>query len=278
MRIDMPKVVTEPARRGVAYYRSLPNEYRAAKHFKLITNEEGDLDVDDEFCTNVQPMRSKRVGWDGKEKNYTSRPIKRFLLSRVGQNWDDVYSEICSVFRDGVRGNKSGYRGVDRLIDWHIERNTYLGDDGKVYYNDRFRPDNCADDEFGSLYVHPITKIICHNSERGESYRMACRRRAAAREAERAKTRVIINKKLQLHKLNGSWYRITVGEVPSEIYSLKYYPSDVLGAINTTTSWYYRGMTPWNINQLLIARYGEVAWGIKKEAASKTDIRRYKLS
>ena len=39
-----------------------------------------------------------RKGMNGKEKYYSYTPVKKFLLSRVGQLWDKVHSEMSEHF------------------------------------------------------------------------------------------------------------------------------------------------------------------------------------
>ena len=106
MRDDMFKVIVERPRRGVGYYRTLPNEYRAAKRFKLNTYCNPELtgieyDVYDEYCSTKLPMRAKSLGWDTKELNENLQPLYRYIAKQVGRRWDDVYSEICANLDSG---------------------------------------------------------------------------------------------------------------------------------------------------------------------------------
>ena len=271
MRQDTLKIINEPARRGVRYYSTLPNEYRRAQHFKLINSDDGELDVTDEFCARVLPMRCKRISWECKERNYTTNPIKRFLQSRIGCNWNVIYSEICSVLSRAI-GNKVGYSSVSDLLFRFVEINTYLGADGKIYCNDSHRSDQLIG--FGDFYVDPHTKILCQDN--GETYKATLRRRIAERKAEAEKTRVIINEKFQFHKLNGNWYRVYFDKVPDHVYAVKhhYLILDALGQLSVA-----RGLqNHWDINTALTYKYGSVIWAVHKEAASKTDIRKHKLS
>jgi len=97
----MFKVIVDRPRQGVGYYRTLPNEYRAAKRFKLETHSNPDLtgieyDVIDEYCSTKLPMRNRNLGWDGKEQHDNLKPLRRFLDKQVGRLWNDVYSEISA--------------------------------------------------------------------------------------------------------------------------------------------------------------------------------------
>jgi hypothetical protein len=268
MRNDMRKVVNEPARGGVGYYRDLPNEYRKAKRFKLITLDDGTVDVEDNYSARVQPMRAKSVGWDGKDRNYTTRPILRFLRSRVGKNWNDVYSEICRVFSNGVRGNHCGYLSAGQLIERHVNTHTYV-EDGEICFNTDWGTAGLRiNDTVDELYVHPITGVLCVSNTR-ETWKAASRRRAAERRAEEAKTRVVINKTRQFQKIGDVWFRVELtDDIPSIAYAMMH-PRDAVGYFEKSSRFY--------LNHLLVQRYGGVLWAVRKETASKADIRRHNL-
>ena len=124
MRSDMFKVIVERPRRGVGYYRTLPNDYRAAKRFKI----DADGNVNDEFCGCKLPMRSKRLGWDGKQLNENLSPLRRYLAKQVGRPWNDVYSEICS-FLDTGSTVKQHVR--QHLTDF-VTLKTFVDEDGDL--------------------------------------------------------------------------------------------------------------------------------------------------
>ena len=132
MRDDMFKVIVERPRRGVGYYRTLPNEYRAAKHFKL----DYDFNVDDEYCSAKMPMRHRNLGWDGKELNENLNPLRRFVAKQVGRLWDDVYSEISAKL-DASSTVKQHVR--DHLKDF-VNFKTYCTEDGQRWAAGRYGP------------------------------------------------------------------------------------------------------------------------------------------
>jgi len=213
MRHDMQSVVTEPAREGSAYYHTLPNDYRKAKKFKL----DEELEVYDQFCANVLPMRAKSVGWDGKSKRFNTNPIKCFLRSSIGRNWDEVYSEICKVFKVGVRGNHSGYVDVDNMIRWEISTNTFLGADGKVYYNDSYHGCQCVNDDYNKLYVDPRDGTIKVSS--GISYKDIRKQRKAERDQVSMLTCFVLEGNTY-RKIDDTWFRETT--ITKKIYPSPY--------------------------------------------------------
>lgn len=93
----MDKVLVEKARRGGNKFRS--KTVGAYRHSKKM----------DEFVGEGTHSKStsKIVGWERKELNENLNPLKRFLHSRIGKKWDDVYSEICSRIdkKNAVQGH-----------------------------------------------------------------------------------------------------------------------------------------------------------------------------
>lgn len=83
MRWDMNEVIVEVARSG-------GEGKRGDKFFKQRYGE------DREEFGGRQPMGP---GWNPDRKNQGDKlqPLRRFLRSRVGRQWDEVFSEICEV-------------------------------------------------------------------------------------------------------------------------------------------------------------------------------------
>lgn len=267
MRNDMAKIVSEPAKRGVGYYRTLNNEYRKAKTFKF----DEDLNVTDEFCVNVLPMRSKRISWEGKEHSYAYRTIRRYTRSQVGKVWDDVYSEICKKFRTEA----AKALDMKTLFADEVEQKTWVEDDGKIYYRGWGGRMCCAEEECNTLYVDPRTGILCISN--GDSYRIKQKNREKERNEEAIAWRKIVCEKFQFHKVDGNWFRVILGEITSEMVGKRMYVSgDALGSFDVKPKMYYEY---YSFRHHLYFKYGAWnLWAIKKESASKADIRRYKLN
>ena len=267
MRNDMAKIVSEPAKRGVGYYRTLNNEYRKAKTFKL----DEDFEVNDEFCGNVLPMRSKRISWEGKEHNYAYRTINRYIRSQVGKLWDDVYSEICK----NLRTKAAKALDIKDLFVDHVEQKTWVEDDGKVYYRAWGGHMWCAEEECNTLYVDPRTGILCISN--GDSYRTKRKNCEEERNEEAFAWRKIISEKFHFHKIDGNWFRVILGEItPAMIGKRMFVSGDALGSFDAKPKFYYNFHS---FSRHLFIKYGSYnLWAIKKESASKADIRRYKLN
>ena len=95
MRDDMNKVVIERTRYGgkggsrKTYDKaSLPREKRSFKG------------VDVDLRPKRESMRKKhRVNGDAKEFSDLLGPLEGYLFSKVGEPWNDVWSDICSVLK-----------------------------------------------------------------------------------------------------------------------------------------------------------------------------------
>jgi len=102
------------------------------------------------------PKISKRIKWEGDEdKDYGSNRqhmhlsrrrrggaelgnvnfLRRYLQSRCGCLWNDVYSELCA----SVPSKEEG-RALKRLLWWWVERHVYTDSEGVVRHYDRDSP------------------------------------------------------------------------------------------------------------------------------------------
>lgn len=80
MRRDMKEVIVETARSGGDFYRN--------QGHKPLRDSEGFPDL---------PSHEKMRYRKDKTQGDKLRPLRAFLESKVGQQWDDVFSEICEV-------------------------------------------------------------------------------------------------------------------------------------------------------------------------------------
>jgi hypothetical protein len=151
MRRDIHKVLVESPR--VAHFQSWVNAvglnrkrnaYREAKHFQLST----DLEVCDLYCANKLPMKSRRLGCKVKMFGENLNPLWRFLKSRVGKKWDDVYSEIRSTL--SIRSTVQNH--VFQHLVFDVCTKTIRTENGRVMRWDQFH-DYC--DYEGNFYVDP---------------------------------------------------------------------------------------------------------------------------
>ena len=104
MRSDISKVLVTTARIGSRWSNG---------EVKALRRERIDEDYDGPSSTSMRPTTAN---WDErKQLNEYLNPLYRFLERRVGSQWDDVYSEICSHNR---RGSAVGEHIFQHLRDY----------------------------------------------------------------------------------------------------------------------------------------------------------------
>lgn len=148
MRSDMPKVITECYRHG------------RGNSYKIHRNSKRNADI--ENAPQKESMRKWAKSRDI-EKDFGEHlgPLRRFIASKVGHKWDDVFSEICK----SLNVNSQTHNHIIQHMYDTLEKDTFLGEDGHPYvlsYNGPRRADietrwwNQQD----RFYVCPETGII----------------------------------------------------------------------------------------------------------------------
>lgn len=145
-----------------------------------------------------------------KSLNENLSPLKRFLLSRVGQNWDKVYSEICSVM------------DKDNTIQAHIFQHVWgfvQKDIVKIekgipyiltyfkYHKEKFYPifRSKGNDQF---WIHPKTNILHLAPTRGK-YKQNPKYSPLIRKK--------ISGRIQFYRKEGTWYHLDIRELPNGV-------------------------------------------------------------
>ena len=145
MRSDMKKVVVERPR-GQSY---VPNRKFGARLPYI-----PDHDYDE------QP---KHVGISASYRDYSYSakwltdllgPLERFLQSRMGQPWNDVYSEMC----DGLDKRKTTGQHIFNHMERMVARHCFMDVNGRICH---LRWGNTLAEVEG-FYVHPQTGTLCH--------------------------------------------------------------------------------------------------------------------
>lgn len=126
-------------------------------------------------------------------------PLRRFLKSKVGEPWNDVYSELCQRLDANTMAGQHVIGHLWYYVEQHVElidgipyRKTYLSHRSHqlISYRDQF-------------YIHPETGILC----------------LAKSIPRKQKTSpptdvVMIDKYHQYCKINEIWYLVTFEDFP----------------------------------------------------------------
>jgi hypothetical protein len=147
------------------------------------------------------------------ERNYEPEPfpyahLDGFLMKNRGQSFDDVYSEYSHADWVPVQ-----YRNLDFFKNF-VEVDTFIGNDGLIYYNARWYPVPVSIDSSYRVqlfYIHPTTK------------KLECYQRKVSRTKIKYKWKKDLENRFrligpghQLIKLKGIWYDLTFGVIEYE--------------------------------------------------------------
>ncbi|NLB56757.1 MAG: hypothetical protein GX811_13530 [Lentisphaerae bacterium] len=142
MRHDMPKRFMEP---------SGGNKGRFPRNTKK-------LRVADDEGGSFTPHGMRKVHryankWhDGGYVGTDFAVLRRFLMSRKGKPWNDVYSEICA------EANSRSFPGhhLREWLEYAVEQNCFVDEEGQVRDQHGRQIGGCR----GELYVHPQTGLL----------------------------------------------------------------------------------------------------------------------
>ncbi len=137
-----------------------------------------------------------------KGRDYPHNKVHRFLESRVGVKWDDVFSEFVHLtwIKDEDKTREK--------IGWDVVFDTMLID-GKVHYLDESwgcpRPIGEHRWKSGTFYVHPVTKCLGYAKPQKKE------------PEKKPETLRILGDYHQLIKVNGIWHEVKGIPVESDI-------------------------------------------------------------
>lgn len=265
MRKDMYKVIVERPRVGGSpvkgWMKNIPME---------------------ELPLRESMKRRHSHGWDNaKELNENLAPLKRYLISKVGQKWDDIYSDICK----NLRLDSAVQKHVRDHLKQMIEINTFIGTDGKVWFNSSSGDMPISSKGWVEFYVHPTTGILFRQQWKKHWWR------SNAKGLKPVEMNIkTINDTLQCHRIEGIWYELHLVKLPK----LVVHSHKTLNGVHITSSWdglydiflrsYIRALGTL-VNSYRTAEgvlrdtYGRSGvYCVKKVQCSKKSIKSYKLA
>ena len=196
MRKDMNKVLIERTRAGGKGKQRKKFE-KVSRSKKIHMDTEYGVVLDD-APQKVSMRRPHTI--NGNRKYFTDHisPLIRFLQSKAGTSWDDVWSEICQV----MKGN--GLQAAH--IKGHVK--DFVGGiphPGVKYYG--YESEAWTPDSYDPVYVDS-EGILRKNENYGKSLWKNKKKKTYNyyRESET----------VEYHKLNGAWFRVEIGSEPVE--------------------------------------------------------------
>ena len=178
MRYDMHEVVIERPRSGGR--GKYPRNSRRCRDRENLPAKEG-------------MTRPWILSGDQKAFSDLLGPLRKFLVSRVGRRWDDVYSEI----RERLNPSSTVQIHIMNHLFGFVEINPILGEDGAAWSTWRFGgPYRKAFP--GALYVHPVTGVLCRVPE--------------GRSPWKRRKKIDPDKKIvdgrEMRRIDGIWYEV----------------------------------------------------------------------
>jgi len=204
----MSKVIVERPRRP-GYDGGGANRGRAVDHDLMVSHE---------------GMRAPHVRhYGGKELNENLAPLRRFIQSRVGRRWDDVYSEIS----ENLKVTSAVQQHVrDHVEDFVAVRTRMVN--GEIWITSRWGSPHPLREGWKEFYVDPRDGILRVNEHR-ETYTQRQKRYREQRKAEEAATIRSTKDGKEYRKLGGIWYEVIWDQVPPP--SVHRYTNPVTGEV-----------------------------------------------
>jgi hypothetical protein len=190
MREDMNKVIVERPRRGKY------GEDRAARRR-------------DDF--EGPAFLGMRAGYGYRSLNENLAPLRRYLRAQVGRPWNKVFSEICT----GIDGRNTVQQHIRQHIDDFIATKVELRDGKLADLQDRWRFMRESGGLSQELYVDPRSGLIRIN-KRYRAWRDDQIENAKRAQAEIEARRRTLADDTQLHRLDGIWFQVSIGDLPAE--------------------------------------------------------------
>lgn len=220
MRSDLNKQLCERQRRGSSM--SYSPWRRDKRHEEQYQVGREDDEAFDGIAGGHRESMTKRYGWDRKSFNENLKPLYGFIHKSVGRKWDDVYSEICSVFDKRSVINQH----ILVHLDQYVEQQIAVDENGKLYITDyqySWRHDRrlLEESSYVEYYVDPRDGILKRNTAM-LSRRESNKRARLRREEKELLTKRVIDKTTELHKIkfesgiahteDGIWYEVKFSE------------------------------------------------------------------
>ena len=233
MRKDMSKVIVERPRLGGV---GKENSRRNRRETKMTLRDVDGSTAPETDVWSFHGMKRVHTSLPGsyddkKQLNENLQPLRRFLDSRIGKPWDEVYSEIMQNLNLNNAVQYHVYQHLTR--DRMVEANTYLSKTGKVMANTPYGPRWVGDNWLPTFYVDPTNGTLQKTIE--------CSKHRNVYSKDEPNKNGYFDKKnplVQYHKIKGVWYEFGMRRATKEEMSEQRF-----GRYENTCDWFSKTRT-----------------------------------
>ena len=182
-------------------------------HFHNYRNVRGPKGLEDDEVGGREKMRIRyNHGYDRKSFNENLNPLWGWLRSCIGKKWDKCYSELCKTF--DMRGVINAH--ILQHLWQEVEKNTFVGEDGRVMFNDSGYGANKGPKPikecYKDYYVCPKDGTLKKTQK--QPRRSIIKQREAEKRQKELAVKRVLNDKEVLHLIDGVWYHFDLLPVP----------------------------------------------------------------
>ena len=198
MREDFNKLLVERERIGSS------EKFHEVRHKKVFNPEMG----------GRESMKARHVcNWRGKQFNENLNPLKGWLHSRLGKNWDKSYSELRKTFDTRSVINQH----IMEHLWQYVERHAFVNAKGKIVVIAKYTKDGESpiSESLSEYYICPKSGILKKTGRKSykERNRIIEKKKADAKAAIFQK----IDDYTELHCIDGIWFKYILKDVPAPI-------------------------------------------------------------
>ena len=210
MRKDISRVLTERSkRRGDGQH---VDKGRFKEHTRSQIEEASWLGDDSEVTSS--PIESINDNYYSRKfMRVNTKPLLKFLSSKVGCNWDAVYSEI----REAISTKDTVGTQIINYLKRNVITSASLMEDGSIVayvpgwsikQNGYVLNDLSKGISKWEFYVHPITKVLCNVGKHYRRYRPGKRRPSH--------DTYQISELEQYRRIDSCWFRVQLTRINKE--------------------------------------------------------------
>jgi hypothetical protein len=183
-----------------------------ADHYHNYRHVKGPKGLTDDEVGGRESMRKRfNFGYDRKHFNENLNPLKSWIHSGLGKNWNKYYGELRKTFD----ARKVINAHILEHLFQYVEIHTHVGEKGAVMFMDT-RYTNKGEQPiskcYKDYYVCPKSGVLRKTHK--EPRRSVIKQKEADKLKEQLAIRRVIDAGNELHLIDGVWFHLTVKSVP----------------------------------------------------------------